>query len=208
MGNDDFARAIHNLRAEIDRLEERLAASQVALGKLAAFLRVGQPVWYEASPGRRYAAVVDSEPREMGAGQVVVRLRVVDDRYLAEQKPTRNEPVVPCAATWCLEPRTKPAQQAPLSEAIHGAKRSTTPHSDLTQVANAMLTTFAQDKRTPEHARAIVMLTDGKHGGVATSGYDKDSEAIADLVMHLQGVLRANGKDLKLLFEGKDGTIR
>lgn len=103
MENDGYVQGIENMRAEIARLEERLVAAQVALGKLAGFVRPGDLVWYEAAPGKRFAAVVDELPRELGSGQWVVRLRELDAAYTA-QHPAKHT-TVPAAATWCLEPR-------------------------------------------------------------------------------------------------------
>jgi hypothetical protein len=38
-----------------------------------------------------------------------------------------------------------------------------------------------------------------QRNGLVLHGYDKDSEAVADLFIHLRAILRANGKDLHVL---------
>lgn len=63
----------------------------------------GALVWYEASPGRRFRAVVQGKPWQLGHGDWVVRLNQLDATYLAYNASGRD--YVSCAATWCLFPR-------------------------------------------------------------------------------------------------------
>ena len=44
--------------------------------------------------------------------------------------------------------------------------------------------------------KCIVFLQDGKRGGLVLHGYDEDTEAMADLLIHLKMIFRANGKDI------------
>jgi hypothetical protein len=64
-----------------------------------------------------------------------------------------------------------------------------------------MLDIFKQHPETTETDRAIVLLINGddKHGGIGLRGYDDDKEAVVDLVIHLKGILRANGQDLHII---------
>lgn len=101
MGNDN--RDPHALRHEIAQLETRLADARFKLAKLAAFIRPGEPVWYEASPQQRFAAVVDGPPSQLGDGSWCVRLRDLGEDY--RQYNGNRRTTVPAAATWCLSPR-------------------------------------------------------------------------------------------------------
>lgn len=54
----------------------------------------------------------------------------------------------------------------------------------------------------PEHIdvdRCIVFIDDGNRGGLTLHGYTDDIDAMADLLMHIKAVFRANGKDLEVL---------
>lgn len=71
------------------------------------------------------------------------------------------------------------------------------PHDRLTRLCDAM--TDALDAH-PERGKekCIVFLQDEKRGGLQLHGYDDDTEAMADLLVHLQVIFRAAGK--KLIF--------
>ena len=47
--------------------------------------------------------------------------------------------------------------------------------------------------------RCIVFLDDGKRGGLQLHGYDNDTEAMADLLVHLRAIFAANGKTLEIV---------
>jgi hypothetical protein len=79
--------------------------------------------------------------------------------------------------------------------------RSFMPQDRLTRVCDAMLGAFQQHAETAEGDRAIVFLK-GKdnHAGIGMSGYDgDDAGAMADLIIHLRAIFRANGKDLHII---------
>ena len=44
--------------------------------------------------------------------------------------------------------------------------------------------------------KCCVFLQDGERGGLVLHGYDEDSEAIADLFLHLRAIFRSNGSEL------------
>ena len=77
-------------------------------------------------------------------------------------------------------------------------RRTREPHNRLTRLAAAA--TDALDAH-PEHGneKAIVFLQDGSLGGLVIHGYDSDSEALADLFIHLTAIFESNGKKLLLL---------
>src|SRR4051812_42753286 len=101
MGNDEQRQS--PMRREIDRLEKQLQLARERLAALSAFIQPNQLVWYEAGPGKRFAAIVDGAPREMGDGQWCVRLRDLGIDY--QQYNDSGHTTVSAAATWCLSPR-------------------------------------------------------------------------------------------------------
>jgi hypothetical protein len=53
----------------------------------------------------------------------------------------------------------------------------------------------------PEHRsgdKCIVFLDDGKRGGLVLHGYEDDTDAMVDLLMHLRAIFHANGKEMLL----------
>lgn len=77
------------------------------------------------------------------------------------------------------------------------------PHDRLTRICDAM--SKAMDAH-PEHRdgdKAILFIDDGHRGGIVLHGYDSDTDAIADLFVHLQAMFEANGKTLMVLPLGK-----
>ena len=82
------------------------------------------------------------------------------------------------------------------------------PHDRLTRICDRMTKTFDMH---PEHLstdKCIVFLEDGKMGGLSLHGYDDDTEAMVDLLMHLKAMFAANGKRLDLMFMDEDGITR
>lgn len=77
------------------------------------------------------------------------------------------------------------------------------PHDRLTRIANAMLDAGnVHPERKDE--KAIVFLTSEleQRSGIALGGYEdnaSDLEAMVDLILHLQAIFRANGKQLLLV---------
>lgn len=80
------------------------------------------------------------------------------------------------------------------------ATRSSMPQDRLTRVCDAMLDAFRQHAEITDTDRAIVFLVGrDKRGGIGLWGYDDDSEALVDLLVHLRAIFRANGKDLHIV---------
>ena len=44
-----------------------------------------------------------------------------------------------------------------------------------------------------------MFLDDGRRGGIALHGYDNDADAMADLLVHLRALFRANGKEMTIV---------
>jgi hypothetical protein len=54
---------------------------------LPAFVQLDAPVWYESMPGHIYAAVVVTEPRQLGDGEWVVKVRLLEPGELSKPMP-------------------------------------------------------------------------------------------------------------------------
>jgi hypothetical protein len=81
--------------------------------------------------------------------------------------------------------------------------RTHEPHDRLTRVADTMLATFGSHAEKRPDDRAIVFLNDNAtKGGIALSGYSDDTEAIADLLIHLRALFRARGQELHIVPAG------
>jgi hypothetical protein len=77
-----------------------------------------------------------------------------------------------------------------------GERRTTEPHDRLTRMCDAMVTVWDAH---PEHRPAdkcIVFLDDGDRGGLVLHGYDSDTDAMADLLMHLKALFKSSGREL------------
>ena len=75
------------------------------------------------------------------------------------------------------------------------------PFNRLTEISEDMLDAIAHHK----NVKAIVMLTEGEDNGIGLSGWEDDAEAIAYIFIHLQAIMRANGKELRVMTE--DGVF-
>ncbi len=76
--------------------------------------------------------------------------------------------------------------------------RTTEPHDRLTRLCAAMTDTLdAHPDRGDE--KCIVFLQDGKLGGLQMHGYEDDTEAMADLLLHLRAIFKANGKEFLIM---------
>lgn len=70
------------------------------------------------------------------------------------------------------------------------------PHDRMTRMSDRMLKTLETDPEYADSVKAIVMLHDEERGGIGLHGYERDTEAMADLLVHLRAVMEANGKTL------------
>jgi len=76
------------------------------------------------------------------------------------------------------------------------AERSYEPHDRLTRLCAAMTEALDAQPEMGEDVKCIVFLQDGDKGGLQLHGYDDDSEAVSDVLLHLQAIFNANGKKL------------
>lgn len=72
------------------------------------------------------------------------------------------------------------------------------PHDRLTRLCDAMTSALEADPEHRESDKAIIMLDDGRKGGIVLHGYDSDTDAMADLLTHLRAIFEANGKTLMI----------
>jgi hypothetical protein len=69
------------------------------------------------------------------------------------------------------------------------------PHDRLTRLCDAMLDTLAAHPEVGDE-KVIIFLQDGGRGGLVLHGYDEDTDAMVDLLIHLKAIFEANGKTL------------
>jgi hypothetical protein len=87
-------------------------------------------------------------------------------------------------------------------------RRSSDPVDRLTRMCDAMTKTFDLHPENRPEDKCMVFLDDGKRGGLVTHGYDDDTAALVDLLMHLQAMFKASGKRLDLMFMDEKGIDR
>lgn len=80
-------------------------------------------------------------------------------------------------------------------------RRSGEPVDRLTGICDEMITVLEANEREGETIHCVVLLDDGKAGGLVMHGYDDDRDAVVDILVHLRAIMRANGMDLKAMLE-------
>jgi hypothetical protein len=83
------------------------------------------------------------------------------------------------------------------------ARRSSEPSGRLTRICAAMTDAMCAHPEYSDEVHCMVFLQDGKHGGLTMYGYERDSEAIADLIFHLRAIFEVNGSQLMIVPLGK-----
>lgn len=69
------------------------------------------------------------------------------------------------------------------------------PHDRLTRLCAAMTDALdAHPERGEE--KCIVFMQDGDRGGLQLHGYDDDTDAMVDLLLHLKAIFEAHGQTL------------
>jgi hypothetical protein len=86
--------------------------------------------------------------------------------------------------------------------------RSREPVDRMTRLCATMTDALEADPEYSDNIKCCVFINDGKRSGLVLHGYDEDGHAIADLLVHLQHLLKANGKKLDIVFLGEDGIDR
>ena len=80
--------------------------------------------------------------------------------------------------------------------------RTEEPHDRLTRLCAAMTDALeAHAERGDE--KCIIFLQDRERGGLQLHGYEDDTEAMVDLLMHMRAIFRASGKELHIVPMGK-----
>ena len=70
------------------------------------------------------------------------------------------------------------------------------PHDRKTRLCDAMIATLRAHPEVRADDLCVVFLTDEQGGGLILSGYDRDTDAVTDVLLHLRAILRAQGNDL------------
>ena len=81
--------------------------------------------------------------------------------------------------------------------------RTYEPHDRLTRLCAAMTEALDAHPEMGDDVKCVVFLNDPKRGGLQLHGYESDTEAMADLFVHLQAIFRANGSDLAFVPMGR-----
>ena len=74
--------------------------------------------------------------------------------------------------------------------------KSATPQDRLTRICNDMIATFNEHGEKQRPDRAIIFLVDEKKGGIGIAGYDDESDALVDLMVHMRAIFQARGQEL------------
>lgn len=83
-------------------------------------------------------------------------------------------------------------------------RRTPEPHDRLTRLADELLSALkARDDAVD--VKAMVFLFDDRRGGIGISGYDNDTEALSDLLVHLHAMFKAQGKQFQIMTD--DGSF-
>jgi hypothetical protein len=80
------------------------------------------------------------------------------------------------------------------------------PHDRLTRICEAMAKAMEDhpEYRDGEDKAMVFMDSDVERmGGIVMFGYDSDAQAIERLFMHLTAVLKANGKEMRVVEVGE-----
>lgn len=79
------------------------------------------------------------------------------------------------------------------------------PHDRLTRLSDAAVQAIEVHDEYREGDKAIIFLDDGTRGGIVLHGYDDDTDAMADLIIHLKAIFEANGKQFLIAPLGGEG---
>ena len=82
------------------------------------------------------------------------------------------------------------------------------PHDRLTRICDDMTKTFDEHPEHVDGDKCMVFLDNGKVAGLVLHGYEDKTEAITDLLMHLQAMFKAAGKQMDIMFMDDEGVAR
>jgi hypothetical protein len=86
--------------------------------------------------------------------------------------------------------------------------RSHEPVDRMTRLCATMTDALEADPEYSDDIKCCVFMHSGRRSGLVLHGYEQDSEAIADLLIHLKAIFKSNGKRLDLMFMDENGVIR
>lgn len=73
------------------------------------------------------------------------------------------------------------------------------PHDRATRLCDAMIDTLRAHPEVRTDDQCVIFISNDEGNGLVLDGYDKDTEAVADILLHLRAVLRAQGNDLVIV---------
>lgn len=78
-------------------------------------------------------------------------------------------------------------------------KRTTEPHDRLTGLCDRMISVLDHDFDASGNEKCIIFIEDEKRSGIVLHGYEDDTEAMIDLLIHLKSIFKANGKEMLIM---------
>ena len=82
------------------------------------------------------------------------------------------------------------------------------PMDRLTRICDDMTKAFDEHPEHQEGDKCIVFLDDTKMGGIVIHGYEDQTAAMVDLLMHLKAMFASVDKRLDLMFMDEEGVTR
>jgi hypothetical protein len=73
------------------------------------------------------------------------------------------------------------------------------PHDRLTRIGDAMTIAMDGHPEVREGDRAIIFLDSKERGGIVLHGYTDGTEAMADLLAHIEVLFKANGMEMRFV---------
>lgn len=77
--------------------------------------------------------------------------------------------------------------------------QSDVPVDRLTRLCATMTDALTSDDEYRDTDKAVILIDDGERGGIVTHGYDSMSEAIVDLLNHVQAMLASMGTGMDII---------
>ena len=80
------------------------------------------------------------------------------------------------------------------------------PVDRLTRIADSMIKAMEAHAEARDDDKAIIFVDDDERGGIAIHGYEKVSDAIVDLLGHLEVLFKSIGKEMNIAFIPEDAS--
>jgi hypothetical protein len=80
------------------------------------------------------------------------------------------------------------------------------PMDRLTRIAGSMISAMEDHPEYDMDDKCIIFVDDDDRGGIAVHGYEKVSDAIVDILGHLEVLFKSIGKQLDIAFIPEDAS--